>query len=195
MFHYGRFTNNYSYKQNKFNLLREQSEGYSKLTTEITSSLGPPHSPQTGLPTESPSVIENRARPVWGKVISLIGYFDLDPNRALDIILDMLSTHLATHYSFFLALLSCSPWASHRPKSDAEPMVVDAQPDSYIGMSLDEILASKEKHHASMEAANGKNRDGSRVLAQVLGFKFAYYQVRANEVLPRFSYSTGPLVG
>ncbi|PCH34941.1 hypothetical protein WOLCODRAFT_159437 [Wolfiporia cocos MD-104 SS10] len=38
---------------NKFNLLREQSEGYSKLVTELTSSLGPPHSPETGRPTES----------------------------------------------------------------------------------------------------------------------------------------------
>lgn len=132
---------------------------------------------------------------MWGKVISLIGYFDLDPNRALDLILDMLSTHLATHYSFFLALLSCSPWASHRPKNDAEPMAVDALPASYINMSMDEILASKEKHGASMEAANGKNRDGSRVLAQVLGFKFAYYQVRASLILFRFSYSTGPPVG
>jgi THO complex subunit 2 len=158
-------------------LLREQSEGYSKLTTEITSSLGPPHSPQTGLPTEPPAVIENRARPVWEKVISLIGYFDLDPNRALDIILDILSTHLATHYSFFLALLSCSPWAVHRrppSQSENDVMNVDQKPVSYHGMSLDEILSSKEK---SQVLADGKNRDGSRVLAQVLGFKFGYYQV------------------
>ncbi|KAJ3511095.1 hypothetical protein NMY22_g15763 [Coprinellus aureogranulatus] len=117
------------YKQNKFNLLREQSEGYSKLTTEITSNLGPLHSPQTGLPTELRSVIESRARPVWEKVISLTGYSDLDPNRAPDIILDVLSTHLATHYSFFLALLSCPPWASQRQDGDGEPMAVDSRPD------------------------------------------------------------------
>ncbi|KAG6850048.1 hypothetical protein H0H93_001864, partial [Arthromyces matolae] len=98
------------YKQNKFNLLREQSEGYSKLTSELTSSLGPSHSPLTGRPTEPYSAIEERARPVWEKVISLIGYFDLDPNRALDLILDVLSVHLTTHYTFFIALLSFSPW-------------------------------------------------------------------------------------
>lgn len=28
--------NNYSYKQQKFNLLREESEGYAKLVTEIS---------------------------------------------------------------------------------------------------------------------------------------------------------------
>lgn len=168
----------HSYKQNKFNLLREQSEGYSKLTTEITSSLGPPHSPQSGLPAEASTVTESRARPVWEKVISLIGYFDLDPNRALDIILDILSTHLATHYSFFLALLSYSPWAGHRRNttgSDTDlPIVVDPRPPSYQGMTLDEILATTE---AKAQPAEGSTRDGSRVLAQVLGFKFAFYQV------------------
>ncbi|KAJ2920447.1 hypothetical protein H1R20_g16647, partial [Candolleomyces eurysporus] len=183
------------YKQNKFNLLREQSEGYSKLTTEITSSLGPPHSPQTGLPTESPTVIENRARPVWEKVISLIGYFDLDPNRALDIILDILSTHLATHYSFFLALLSCSPWAAHRrspSQRESDAMNVDQKPVSYHGMSLDEILSSKEK---SQVLADGKNRDGSRVLAQVLGFKFGFYQtIGSHEPTPRSLYLTTALL-
>ena len=97
-----------SYKQNKFNLLREQSEGYSKLTTELTSSLGPPHSPATGYPVESVEMIEARARPTWERALGLIGYFDLDPNRALDIILDVSSVHLATHYSFFLSLLSFS---------------------------------------------------------------------------------------
>ena len=74
-------------------------------------------------------------------------------------------------------------------------MAVDAQPTSYVNMSMDEILASREKHGAFMEVANGKNRDGSRVLAQVLGFKFAYYQVRASDILFPFSYSTGLPVG
>ncbi|KAF6746079.1 hypothetical protein DFP72DRAFT_1152909 [Ephemerocybe angulata] len=51
------------------------------------------------------SVLESRVRSVWDKVVSLIGHFDLDPNRVAGIILDMLSTHLLTHHSFFLALL------------------------------------------------------------------------------------------
>ncbi|TFY81790.1 hypothetical protein EWM64_g2223 [Hericium alpestre] len=93
------------YKQNKFNLLREQSEGYSKLITEVTSSLPPPHSMATGRPTESFEVVAARVRPVWERVVSLIGYFDLDPNRALDVILDVFSVHLTTHWSFFIVLL------------------------------------------------------------------------------------------
>jgi THO complex subunit 2 len=170
-----------SYKQNKFNLLREQSEGYSKLTAELTSSLGPAHSPATGRPTESYSSIEDRARPVWEKVISLIGYFDLDPNRALDIILDVLSVHLTTHYCFFIALLSFSPWAAfyRRPKDDAVMSVdSDFTVGEYKGKSLDEILVMAEskanKGRDPIPASSGRN---PHVLAQVLGFKFAYYQV------------------
>lgn len=156
-------------------MLREQSEGYSKLTTELTSSLGPAHSTTTGRPCEAWSVIEDRARPVWERVISLIGYFDLDPNRALDIILDVLSVHLATHYTFFLALLSFSPWVAgfQRPTPETT-MKIDLAPGSFKGMSLDQILSLVAK------GANNvvQPRSNTRVLAQVLGFKLAYYHVR-----------------
>jgi THO complex subunit 2 len=167
-----------SYKQNKFNLLREQSEGYSKLTAELTSSLGPAHSPITGRPTESYTSIEDRARPVWEKVISLIGYFDLDPNRALDIILDVLSVHLATHYSFFVALLSFSPWSAsyRRPTGDGEAMTVDLAPGAFKGKTLDGVLSlADRKTRDTVTVSTGSS---PRVLAQVLGFKFAYYHVR-----------------
>lgn len=165
-----------SYKQNKFNLLREQSEGYTKLTAELTSGLPPSHSPHTGRPTESFALIQERARPVWEKVTSLIGYFDLDPNRALDLILDVLSVHLTTHYTFFLAILSLSPWCgSYRPIGLVREtsMVSDPAPNQYHGKSLDEVL--------SLAVPADRNEPLSdndpRVLAQVLGFKFTYYAV------------------
>lgn len=166
-----------SYKQNKFNLLREQSEGYSKLTTELTSSLGPAHLPN-GSPVESASVIDARARSTWERVVGLVGHFDLDPNRALDIILDVFSVHLASHYAFFLALLSCSPWAPSEEEGSIPP---EASLDMYRGKDLDEVLALAEK--ASGKAPRVPPPPGAmgatqcRVLAQVLGFKFAYYQV------------------
>lgn len=146
----------------------------------MTSSLGPPHSPFTGRPTESNSVIEDRTRPVWEKVISLIGYFDLDPNRALDIILDVLSQHLTTHYSFFLALLSFSPWSgSYRrapPEDDTASMKIDVPSGSFKGKTLDAVLTLAESNSIPSDANTRKT--GPRVLAQVLGFKFNYYQVR-----------------
>lgn len=177
-----------SYKQNKFNLLREQSEGYSKLVIELTSGMGPPHSPLTGAPTETYKDIYARANHVWGKVISLIGKFDLDPNRALDLILDVLSSNLATHYTFFLALLFFSPWAASYqrvldPVSADAAMDVDLVPTptaipskGFKGKSLDEVLIIAEEH--SHNGGDIEDPNSSRVLSQVLGFKFAYYQVR-----------------
>lgn len=41
------------YKQQKYNLTREESEGYSKLLVELLSNVGPPHNPSTGYPVES----------------------------------------------------------------------------------------------------------------------------------------------
>ncbi|XP_033875771.2 THO complex subunit 2-like isoform X3 [Acipenser ruthenus] len=61
------------YKQQKFNLLREENEGYAKLITELGQDL-------SGNIT-SRLVLEN--------IKSLIGCFNLDPNRVLDIILEV----------------------------------------------------------------------------------------------------------
>lgn len=111
-------------------------------------------------------------------MISLIGYFDLDPNRALDIILDVLSIHLATHYTFFLALLSFSPWCGlyrpPRPKEDGAEMNVDLSP-LFSNKSLEEVLYLAAKN--SPNSAPCPKTSSPRVLAQVLGFKFVYYQV------------------
>ncbi|KAL6309570.1 transcription factor/nuclear export subunit protein 2-domain-containing protein [Sparassis latifolia] len=179
------------YKQNKFNLLREQSEGYSKLTTELTSCLGPPNSSATGYPVESLTSIEARARPAWERVVGLIGYFDLDPNRALDIILDIFSTHLATHHTFFVSFLSFSPWSVRRKehrsgKEDA--MAVGPDGNQYRGKSLDEVLFAAEASSNPWTAEPPRfSSEGShtRVLAQVLGFKFSHYQSpEVSEITP-----------
>ncbi|VDO85570.1 unnamed protein product [Schistosoma mattheei] len=60
------------FKQQKFNLLREENEGYAKLITELCQ-------------IKSTASMEA----VMVQIRSLIGYFDLDPNRVLDLILDV----------------------------------------------------------------------------------------------------------
>ncbi|KAK7060210.1 THO2 plays a role in transcriptional elongation [Paramarasmius palmivorus] len=182
------------YKQNKFNLLREQSEGYSKLTVELTSNLGPAHSSITGQPTENRDALLGRVKPVWEKIISLIGYFDLDPNKALDIILDVMSVHLTSHYSFFTALLFLSPWTQlvewkKQSPGDVAMSGIDASP--YQGKSLDEVLflADQSPTHSST------TRKGPSVLAQVLGFKFAHYQSpEIQERPPKSLYLTAAIL-
>jgi len=172
----------HSYKQNKFNLLREQSEGFSKLFTEVTSALPAPHSPATGLPLEPLSIIPERVQPIWKRIVSLIGYFDLDPNRALDVILDLFSAYVTTHWSFFLVLLSLSPWTGQCGslawinEEESEPTKVEPGSSKYRDKSLDEILSMAEGTKAPPV------QSAPRVMAQVLGFKFRHYQVRRTPI-------------
>ncbi|XP_040906858.1 THO complex subunit 2 isoform X4 [Toxotes jaculatrix] len=83
------------YKQQKFNLLREENEGYAKLITELGQDL-------SGNIT-SHLVLES--------IKSLIGCFNLDPNRVLDIILEVYKSR-SDQDEFFLSLIKsymCEP--------------------------------------------------------------------------------------
>ncbi|PAV81790.1 hypothetical protein WR25_19360 [Diploscapter pachys] len=62
------------YKQSKFNLLREESEGYAKLITELLEINGQ----WNGLGVDD----------VINRMLCLIGQFNLDPNRVTDIIIE-----------------------------------------------------------------------------------------------------------
>ena len=68
------------YRQQKYNLLQEESEGYSKLVDTLHSYFSsPPHV------VDSPTV----TTAIGQRVTALIGYFDLDPNRVLDVLLSV----------------------------------------------------------------------------------------------------------
>ncbi|XP_074309319.1 THO complex subunit 2 isoform X2 [Silene latifolia] len=75
------------YQQTKFNLLREESEGYAKLVTLLCEGSGPSHSSST----------------IIGTIKSLIGHFDLDPNRVFDIVLECFE--MQPHNNLFLDLI------------------------------------------------------------------------------------------
>ncbi|CAJ0597189.1 unnamed protein product [Cylicocyclus nassatus] len=75
------------YKQAKFNLLREESEGYAKLITELMDGGG-------GIP----------AKTMMTRVLCLIGQFNLDPNRVTDIALECFEC-CASQKQFYIALL------------------------------------------------------------------------------------------
>lgn len=68
------------YAQRKFNLLREESEGYSKIVTVLN---------QAG----SAKVSATNLSGVIAEIKSLIGYFDLDPNRVSSLILDAFAVY------------------------------------------------------------------------------------------------------
>ncbi|KAH8922808.1 hypothetical protein BT69DRAFT_208123 [Atractiella rhizophila] len=120
------------YKQRKFNLFREESEGYSHLITEIRSHFGPPayppgHSEEENNPPESDEDITKRAEVVLKNVKGLLGYFELAPVRIVDCIIDIFSNNLLTHHRFFHTLIRISPWIERTEYGDIIPSSLLAQ--------------------------------------------------------------------
>lgn len=97
---------NLLYRQANYNLLREESEGYSKLITELfTTSSVPPPPPEL-------------AQHTFERVKALIGTFDLDVGRVLDVTLDVAAAVLIKQYKFFIKFLRISSWW---PRSHLKP--------------------------------------------------------------------------
>ncbi|PUZ53307.1 hypothetical protein GQ55_5G042600 [Panicum hallii var. hallii] len=117
------------YQQTKFNLLREESEGYAKLVTLLC---------QVG----SDLACQNSSSVTISIIKSLIGHFDLDPNRVFDIVLECFEVY----------------------------------PDSSI---FHQLIPLFPKSHA----------------AQILGFKFQYYQrLDVNSPVPSGLFRTAALL-
>ncbi|CAI2362951.1 unnamed protein product [Moneuplotes crassus] len=68
---------NMLYELKKFNLFREENEGYARLITELV----------------QPNVRSDNIETIIDNIFSLIGFFRLDPNRVIDVILDCYSFH------------------------------------------------------------------------------------------------------
>ncbi|XLS53180.1 hypothetical protein HN51_013857 [Arachis hypogaea] len=81
------------YQQTKFNLLREESEGYAKLVTLLC--------------RDSEAPTQKASAATIGIIKSLIGHFDLDPNRVFDIVLECFE--LQPDNSVFLELIPIFP--------------------------------------------------------------------------------------
>ncbi|KAJ4294886.1 THO2 plays a role in transcriptional elongation [Collariella sp. IMI 366227] len=93
-----RQSTNLLYRQASYNLLREETEGFSKLVTELftTSSSEPPSS----------EVVQA----TFNKVMGLIGTFDLHPGRVLDVTFDVFAAVLIKQFRFFVKFLRVSSW-------------------------------------------------------------------------------------
>lgn len=89
---------NILYRQANYNLLREETEGYSKLMTELFTV-----SQQERMPER---VVETTHE----NVKALVGAFDMDAGRVLDIILDLFATVLIKNGRFFIKFLRHSSY-------------------------------------------------------------------------------------
>lgn len=76
------------YKQQKFNLLHEETEGFAKLILLLNSWPG-----------------DGDAEALFKDCVTLIGYFDLDPARVLDLVLDAFALAVDTKAPLFIAMI------------------------------------------------------------------------------------------
>ncbi|KAK4134725.1 hypothetical protein BT67DRAFT_303200 [Trichocladium antarcticum] len=111
-----RQSTNLLYRQANYNLLREETEGFSKLVTELftTSSTAPP----------TAEVVQA----TFNKVMGLIGTFDLHPGRVLDVTLDVFATVLIKQYRFLIRFLRSSSWWPRSQPKQATGLFVGGLP-------------------------------------------------------------------
>lgn len=148
-----------SIKQSKYNLLRECSEGFSALIVLITSD----EALSADSASETDAERQMRAKRVWDKITSLIGYFNLSPPRVLDLILEVAGAQVTYHWRFFLDLLRCSSWGSTAHERTSGKGKAKSSGD----WEQDELNSIRGA------MAGG----GDRTLALVLGVKFSFSQV------------------
>lgn len=131
---------NLLYRQANYNLLREETEGYSKLITELftTSSVAPP-------PPEM-------AEQTFERVKALIGTFDLDVGRVLDVTLDVAAAVLIKQFKFFVKFLRISSWwprshLKYSPAAYVGGLPLWASPDysSWFTTEEDEAILAQKK--------------------------------------------------
>jgi THO complex subunit 2 len=95
-----RKTTNQLYRQANFNLLREETEGYAKLLTDYYNAA-----------TESAhSDDAEMAKDACHRIMALVGAFDLDVGRVLDITLDISASLLVKSFRFFVKFYRRSSW-------------------------------------------------------------------------------------
>src|SRR5579862_5283459 len=148
------------YKQQKFNLLREDNEGYAKLSHELNLAM-------SELPKGRALDLEEmtaRCEELLTVVNALIGYFELDPNRVLDNVLDVCSQNLLSHSKFILSFLHHSPWAP--PHTDL-PLPFASTDNKEKRRRLDMLQSDFTGFYDS----EIRRRGGSKLAAQLLGFK------------------------
>lgn len=96
-----RKTTNILYRQANFNLLREESEGYAKLITDYYNA-----AQDANAEGSDPEM----AKDEFHRIMALVGAFDLDVGRVLDITLDISANSLVKSYRFFVKFYRASSW-------------------------------------------------------------------------------------
>ena len=148
---------NILYRQANFNLMREESEGFAKLVTELFTTSGSDH--------PSGSHVEQSVE----KVKALIGAFDLDVGRSLDVVLDVFGAVLVKQFRFFVKFLRTSPWWPQQDRLPSNGLPLWALP------GVEEWYLTDEQKAATAEKMRLRDQDFWE-LARREGLR-AYYKV------------------
>ncbi|KAI1776527.1 hypothetical protein F4818DRAFT_352054 [Hypoxylon cercidicola] len=113
-----RYATNQLYRQANYNLLREESEGYSKLASELY------RTPYYARDHHDFALVQA----CWERVKGLIGTFDLDVGRVLDVVIDVFSATMLRNIIFFSRFLRISSWWPRNQVEHAEKVFAGGLP-------------------------------------------------------------------
>lgn len=130
-----RFATNQLYRQANYNLLREESEGYSKLAAELY------RTPYYARDHHDFALVQA----CWERVKGLIGTFDLDVGRVLDVVIDVFSATMLRNIMFFSRFLRISSWWPRTQIEHSEKIFTGGLPKWALpqneGVSADDLRA------------------------------------------------------
>jgi len=134
-----RINTDFFYRQRKFNLLAEESEGYAKVLSLLYSLPPTPEDQQQQNDTSMQDITNNKHNAtdenddttvvdelVLSRIRELVGAFDLDPNRVLDLILDSMEFELDTLCEAHI--LASTTATSPATKTTAKPKASNTAP-------------------------------------------------------------------
>ncbi|KAJ2771355.1 THO2 plays a role in transcriptional elongation, partial [Coemansia nantahalensis] len=177
------------FKQTKFNLASEQNEGFAKLVVLVEGTMAAvaPHhvrgelrrlaTPGAAADSRGSAVIlalramgdlQDRVRLLLTDIRRLIGVFNIDPNRALDVILDCFMSNVRFYWPFYVALLDASPWC----QGDSE------------SLKLAQLVGWKLQFYASETAQAARFVDELLAVAALL---IAHGLIRLADIYPMLS--------
>ncbi|KAI1179390.1 transcription factor/nuclear export subunit protein 2-domain-containing protein [Nemania sp. FL0916] len=113
-----KYATNQLYRQANYNLLREESEGYSKLAAELY------RTPYQSQGHHDSALVQAS----WERIKALIGTFDLDVGRVLDVVIDVFSATMLRNLIFFTRLLRISSWWPRNQIEHAEKLFAGGLP-------------------------------------------------------------------
>ncbi|KAK6077509.1 THO complex subunit 2 [Seiridium cupressi] len=114
-----RHATNSLYRQSNYNLLREESEGFAKLITELYF---------TAHTMNQEQLTQEQVEAGFERVKGLIGTFDLDVGRVLDIVFDVFASTMMRTYRFFTMFLRVSSWWPREQSDRYDPVLTGGLP-------------------------------------------------------------------